>query len=175
VFSGTYDLPFGKGKKFANSVSKPLQIVLGGWSLNSIVTIQSGLPFSLTTIGSPSNARPDALGKVSTHPGNTERYFDTNMLAPAPTNSGGVLLRQGTLGRNSPIGPGTQTVDLSMAKMTPIRERFKLEFRAEAFNLFNHPVYSNPNTDISAGNFGKITGTQLSSERQLQGVLRLVF
>jgi hypothetical protein len=62
-----------------------------------------------------------------------------------------------------------------MAETTPIRERFKLEFRAEAFNLFNHPVYSNPNTDISAGTFGQITGTQMSSERQLQGVIRLVF
>jgi hypothetical protein len=62
-----------------------------------------------------------------------------------------------------------------MSKTTPLKERFKIEFRAEAFNLFNHPVYNNPNTDISAGNFGQITGTQLSSERQLQGVIRLIF
>jgi hypothetical protein len=62
-----------------------------------------------------------------------------------------------------------------MAKTTPIRERFKLEFKAEAFNLFNHPVFSNPNTDITAGNFGQITGTQMSSERQLQGAIRLIF
>jgi hypothetical protein len=175
VFSGTYELPFGKGKMFANHVSKPLDTIIGGWQMNTIITIQSGLPFSLTTPGSPSNARPDVIGTLSTHPGNTQRYFDTNAVAPAPTNSNGVLLRQGILGRNTLIGPGARTVDLSMSKTTPLKERFKIEFRAEAFNLFNHPVYNNPNTDISAGNFGQITGTQLSSERQLQGVIRLIF
>ena len=83
----------------------------------------------------------------------------------------------GTLGRNALIGPGMRTVDLSMAKITPLKERltFKFKFRAEAFNLFNHPVYSNPNTEHTAGNFGQITGTQLSSERQLQGVVRVIF
>ena len=175
VFSGVYELPLGHGKRFANHLSKPLEMVVGGWQMNTILTVQSGLPFTLTTPGSPSNARPDLVGKLDIHPGNTQRYFDTNAVAAAPTNSSGVLLRQGTLGRNSLIGPGTRTVDLSMAKTTPIKEHLKLEFRAEAFNLFNHPVYSNPNTDISAGNFGQITGTQMSSERQLQGVIRLVF
>jgi hypothetical protein len=175
VFSGVYELPFGHGKKFANSLSKPLDTVLGGWQLNSIVTIQSGLPFTLTTPGSPSNGRPDIIGSLHTNPGDTQQYFNTNAVAPVPTNSSGVLLRQGTLGRNALIGPGTRTVDLSMAKTTPIRERFKLEFKAEAFNLFNHPVFSNPNTDITAGNFGQITGTQMSSERQLQGAIRLIF
>ena len=175
VFSGVYELPLGHGKRFANHLSKPLEMIVGGWQMNTILTVQSGLPFTLTTPGSPSNARPDLIGKLDIHPGTTQRYFDTNAVAAAPTNSSGVLLRQGTLGRNSLIGPGTRTVDLSMAKTTPIKERLKLEFRAEAFNLFNHPVYSNPNTDISAGNFGQITGTQMSSERQLQGVIRLVF
>jgi len=175
VFSGVYELPFGHGKKFANNLSKPLDLALGGWQLNTILTVQSGLPFSLTTPGSPSNARPDVIGNLETHPGNTQQYFTISAVRPAPTNSNGTLLRQGTLGRNSLMGPGARTVDLSMAKTTPIRERFKLEFRAEAFNLFNHPVYSNPNTDITAGNFGQITGTQMSSERQLQGVVRLIF
>lgn len=175
VYSGVYELPFGHGKRFGSNLSRPLQAVFGGWQANSIVTFQSGLPFSLTTPGSPSNGRPDLVGTLNTHPGNTHRYFDTNAVAPAPRNSDGVLIRQGTLGRNTLIGPGMATVDLSMSKTTPIRERFKFEFRAEAFNLLNHPVYSNPNTDITAANFGQITGTQLASERQLQGVVRVIF
>ena len=133
------------------------------------------MPFNLTTPGSPSNGRPDLVGRLNTYPGNTERYFDTNVLGAAPRNSDGLLLRQGTLGRNVLIGPGTATVDLSMAKSFPVRERYKFELRAEAFNLFNHPVYSNQNGDITAGHFGKITGTQLSSERQMQGAVRFSF
>jgi hypothetical protein len=175
VFSGVYELPFGKGKRFASNLSGPLDLLASGWQMNGILTLQDGLPFTLRTPGSPSDGRPDLIGTLNTYPGNAQRYFDTNAVAAAPRNSGGVLLRQGTLGRNTLIGPGMATVDLSVGKTTPIRERFKLEFRAEAFNLFNTPVYSNPNTDISAGNFGQITGTQLSSERQLQAVVRLVF
>ena len=87
VFSGVYELPLGHGKRFGNSLSKPLEMVVGGWQLNTIVTVQSGLPFTLTTPGSPSNARPDLIGKLDTHPGNTWRYFNTNAVAVAPTNS----------------------------------------------------------------------------------------
>jgi Carboxypeptidase regulatory-like domain len=180
VFSGVYELPFGKGKRFANSLGSGLDRFVGGWQLNTIVTIQSGLPFTPTTpgdpnTGSPTDGRPDVIGTIHTYPGNAQQYFDTSALKPAPRNSDGVLLRQGTLGRNVLIGPGMRTVDLSIAKTTPIKERFKFEFRAEAFNLFNHPVYKNPNTDITAGNFGQITDTIMSSERQLQGVARLIF
>ena len=63
-----------------------------------------------------------------------------------------------------------------MSKTIPIKERFKLMIRAEAFNLTNHPQYKNPNTDITSGNFGQITSTlQVGSERQLQGAVRLIF
>jgi hypothetical protein len=180
VLSGVYELPFGRGKKFGNNISKAANMLVGGWQLNTIITVQSGLPFSLTTPGEPStgtptDGRPDLVGNLTTNPGNTYQYFNTKALVPAPQNADGVLLRQGTLGRNVLIGPGARTVDLSMFKNFALTERFKLEFRAEAFNIANHPVYKNPNTDITAGNFGQITDTQLGSERQLQGVLRLFF
>ena len=75
VFSGVYELPFGKGKRFANNFSKASDKVIGGWQLNTIVTIQSGLPFYAATPGSPSDARPDAIGNLDTHPGNTQRIL----------------------------------------------------------------------------------------------------
>jgi hypothetical protein len=175
VLSGVYELPFGRGRKLANSINKAEDAFIGGWQLNAILTLQSGLPFTPTTPGNPSDARPDVVGNLTTNPGNTQEYFNIKALAPAPVNADGVLLRQGTLGRNVLIGPGVNTIDLSMHKNFTLTERFKLEFRAEAFNIANHPVYSNPNTDITAGNFGQITGTLQSSERQLQGVLRLFF
>ena len=141
------------------------------------MNILSGLPFTLTTPGSPCNARPDVIGHLTTHPGNTLQYFNINAVAPAPTNADGVLLRQGTLGRDALIGPGAQTVDLSLFKTFRLTERFKLEFRAEAFNVANHPVFTlgSSNKDITSGDFGRIDSTLQSSERQLQGVLRLSF
>ena len=66
VFSGVYELPFGHGKRFANHLSKPLDMVVGGWQLNTILTIQSGLPFTLTTPGSPSNA-PSGRDRQARH------------------------------------------------------------------------------------------------------------
>ena len=66
-------------------------------------------------------------------------------------------------------------MDLSLFKAFPITERIKFEFRAEAFNIANHPQFSNPNTDISAGNFGQITSTLQASERQIQFAARVLF
>ena len=173
VFSSVYQLPFGHGRKYANSMNRAADLLIGGWQLNGVLTIQSGLPFNLTTPGSP-GSRPDLVGDLSTHPGNTQQYFNVNAVAQVPTVDG-VLTHPGTLGRNVLIGPGIRTVDLSLFKDFPITERIKFEFRAEAFNIANHPQFSNPNTDITAGNFGQITGTLLSSERQIQFAARIFF
>ena len=173
VFSSVYELPFGKGRRYGNSMNRAADLLIGGWQLNGILTIQSGLPFNPTTPGSP-NSRPDLVGNLTTNPGNTQEYFNVSALAEVPTVNG-VLIHPGTLGRNVLIGPGIRTVDLSLFKNFPITERIKLEFRAEAFNIANHPQFSNPNTDISAGNFGTITSTLLSSERQIQLAARVFF
>ncbi len=115
------------------------------------------------------------MGTLSTDPGNTARYFNTSAFKAVPINSSGVMLRPGTLGRNVLIGPGIVGWNLSLVKNFAITERYKVEFRAETFNLANHPFFSNPNGDIFAGNFGQINGTQLSSERQMQFALKLKF
>jgi len=175
ILSGVYELPFGRGKKYGNNIGKAENYLLGGWQLNTIIALQSGLPFTMQSPGNPGKARPDLAGNLTTSPGNTQQYFNTKAVAQAPLTADGVLVRQGTLGRNVLIGPGGKTVDLSLFKNFALTERFKLEFRAEAFNLFNHPYFKNPAADITAGNFGQITDTQLGSERQLQGVLKLVF
>lgn len=174
VLSGVYELPFGRGRKYANGIGKAGDAVIGGWQLNTILTVQSGLPFSPSTPGSP-GGRPDVVGPLTVNPGNTQEYFNTSALKQVPLNSDGVMLRPGTLGRNLLIGPGIRTVDLSLFKNFSLTERLKLEFRAEAFNIANHPQFSNPNTDITAGNFGQITGTLLGSERQMQFAAKLFF
>jgi hypothetical protein len=174
VLSGVYELPFGKGRKFANGINRTADLLIGGWQLNGILTIQSGLPFSFPTPGSP-GGRPDLIGNLTTFPGNAQQYFNTAAVAPVPLTADGVLTHPGTLGRNVLIGPGIRTLDLSLFKNFALTERFKMEFRAESFNIANHPQFSNPNTDITAGNFGQITSTLLSSERQIQFAARLLF
>jgi len=89
------------------------------------------------------------------------------------------MLFPGTLGRNVLIGPGIRTVDLSLFKRFPITERIRLEFRAEAFNIANHPQFAQPNGDITntspTSGFGTITNTLLDSERQIQFAAKVVF
>jgi len=174
VLSGVWELPFGKSRRFANNLGRAAEGVIGGWQLNAIFTAQSGLPFSLSTPGSP-GGRPDVTGSLTTNPGNTGKYFNTAAVARVPLNGDGVMLRPGTLGRNVLIGPGINTVDLSLFKNFSLTERLKLEFRAEAFNIANHPQFNNPATDITAGNFGQINGTLLASERELQFAAKLFF
>lgn len=174
VLSGVYDLPFGKGRKYGSNFNRTTEALVGGWQVNTIITVQSGLPFSLSTPGSP-GGRPDLVGNLTINAGNTQQYFNTKAVAQVPLNSEDVMLRPGTLGRNALIGPGVRTVDLSLFKKFPLTERLKFEFRAEAFNIANHPVYSNPVTDITSGSFGQILGTVLSSERQVQFAAKLLF
>lgn len=160
VLSGVYELPFGKGRHFGAHIGAADDLVLGGWQVNTILTVQSGLPFNLTTPGSP-GGRPDVVGPVHINPGNTYQYFNQNAFAEVPLNSDGVMLFPGTLGRNVLVGPGIRSVDLSLFKTFSITERVKFEFRAEAFNIANHPQYAQPNGDITntspTSGFGTIT------------------
>jgi hypothetical protein len=175
VLSGVYTLPFGIGRRHLAHISRAADAVIGGWQANAILTIQSGLPFNLFSPGNPGNGRPDQIGPVTIHPGNTAQYFSINSFAEAPLTADGVLIRPGTFGRDVLIGPGVRTLDMSLFKNFALTEKLKLEFRAEAFNIANHPVFSNPNGDMTAGNFGQITGTLLSSERQIQFAAKMFF
>ena len=79
----------------------------------------------------------------------------------------------GNAGRNILIGPGNRNVDFGMIKNFPIHERYKVQFRAEAFNLFNHPNFNNPNGNVSAATFGTITAA--GAPRVLQLALKAMF
>jgi hypothetical protein len=146
--------------------------------VNGILTIQSGIPFNPTTPGSP-GGRPDVVGNLTMNPGNTSQYFNIAALAPVPLSSDGVMLFPGTLGRNVLIGPGIRNVDMSLFKAFTITERVHFEFRAEAFNIANHPQFGQPNADITntsrTSGFGTITGTLLDSERQIQFAAKVIF
>jgi hypothetical protein len=180
VLSGVYELPFGRGRQYGNSINRAADAVFGGWQFNGIWTLQSGLPFS---IGQPSGSpggRVDLAGPVTINPGNTADYICCiSSFAPVPLNSGGVMIAPGNLGRNVFSGPGINSIDMSLFKDFLLTEKLKLEFRAEAFNIANHPQFAQPNLNLQDTNpqtgFGTISNTLLDSERQIQFAAKLYF
>jgi len=175
VLSGVYELPFGRGRMFGNGINRATDTILGGWQFNSIWTLQSGLPFS---VGQPSGSpggRVNLIGPVTINPGNTQNYINASAFQAVPLNSSGVMIAPGDLGRNVFSGPGINSVDMSLFKNFQLTEKFKLEFRAEAFNVGNHPQYAQPNLTLGNSNFGTINNTLFESEREIQFGAKLYF
>jgi len=144
--------------------------VLGGWQTNGILTPQSGLPLSAVLQTSTTNGtstRPNAIG-TGNDPHTLQRWFDpTPFTTPA-------AYTYGNAGRNTLFGPGRWNWDMSLFKNFTIREDMRFELRAEAFNVFNHPQFGQPNANIGNAQVGVITST-VGNPRQLQLGLRFQF
>ncbi len=181
TFSGTYDLPFGKGKKY--TMSGPLNVVLGNWSTNWILTMYTGQPQSLNcTVGtSVYGCYPLVVGDIYENARRVEQYYNPNAFAdPAQaTTIGGTDYSALGGGRTPLIGPGLRKLDFSVFKTFPIKERYRAEFRLETFNLSNTPAFANPgNTNFAdKTNFGRIFSTRNNPNdaRQIQLALKLYF
>ena len=189
VFGSIYELPFGKGKQFGTGVPTIVDYVIGGWQWNNIITLQSGTPFDLEINGSPTN-RPDVTGPITvkidhdTATGIISGNFSAPPTDPTPGPTFGNYLRPGTLGRNQLFGPGFHSWDSGMMKDFPIKERVKVEFRADVFNLFNHPQFQNGSFQQSL-NQGVVSGgittttnplvVRLQSNREMQFAFRVLF
>jgi hypothetical protein len=169
--SYSWELPFGKGKALLNR-GGPLDWILGQWQTNGILTVQSGLPFSAvlqtSTTNTGTGSRPNVLGIRPNNPHTLQKWFDTSVYSiPAQYT-------YGNLGRNTLYGPGRTNWDMSLFKNLVIREETRLEFRAEAFNVFNHPQFGLPNPNIGNAQAGQITSI-VGNPRQLQMALRFQF
>lgn len=170
TLSYLWEFPFGKGKPMLN-YGGPVNWILGGWQSNGILTVQSGLPFSAvlqtSTTNTGTGSRPDVAGKP-TYQHTLQRWFDSGAFAtPAPYT-------YGNAGRNILFGPGRMNWDMSLFKNFVIRDQTRFEFRAEAFNVFNHPQFGLPNANIGNAQVGQITST-VGNPRQLQMGLRFQF
>ena len=183
----SYDLPFGSGKQLLTGVSGWENTLVGGWTVNSIVTIQSGFPFTPQLSFNPSNdgdsknpVRP-SWNPAFTGPvilGGTTQWFNPQaFMVPAPGTFGNV-------GRDVLTGPGLATWDFSVMKDTHIYERFNLQFRAEIFNLLNRVNLDTPNlivfTSASAtpAQASPVAGTftqTSTTSRQVQFGLKLLW
>lgn len=175
-----YQLPFGRGKQYGVNLNRAVDAFLGGWQLNGILTLHTGQPYTLTASGCQlesgyeSGCSPELLSAVNPNeapPGGRRpaEWFNTaNFGPPAP-------LSQGNLGLQTQTGPPTRTMDLSIFKDFPFTERWKLEFRAEGFNIANTPQFYFPDHALGDAKFGQVTSTQVGTERHFQFDLRLQF
>ena len=178
VHSMNYELPFGKGRKFSTS-SKLADNLIGGWDMNAIMAVQSGLPFTPVLANSVSNAggsRPDRYKSGAIDNPTVAKWFDTSFGTAASGVAWGApaLFTFGNGGRNILTGPGRVNFDYSVFKNFALTERVKLQFRTEMFNLFNHAQFDLPNTAIGNPNAGIITSI-VGTPRQIQFALRLSF
>jgi hypothetical protein len=178
VFTGSalYELPFGRGKRWAGNVSRWADYAIGGWQLNAIYALQGGTPFSITASGNPNSTRADLVGKPVIHPGNIANYVDQSAFAVPATNAAGVYIAPGTSGRDIIRGPGLSNMDFALFKNISITERVKTQLRIQAYNLTNTPHFSNPgDTNLKDGKIGQINTVIPNSWRQVELAVRITF
>jgi len=142
--AATWELPFGHGRAFANSLSRGADAVVGGWSLSGLFNFEGGqyfTPYNLSSPGilnSPIYDRPDLIGDPNVaHPNRNEWYNPAAYGKPAQYTFGNA-------GRNSLLGPGYGEVDLSLTKTFAITEGVHLALKWDAFNALNHVNLATP-------------------------------
>jgi hypothetical protein len=180
VASFVYDIPFFTG---SNPV---LTSIFSKWQANGIITLQTGIPFNVSTGTDTANTassgtyRPDLVHSATSNCGRGHLVgcidptaFTVNDLYPITPNN----YAYGNAGRNLLHGPGAETVNFSVFRNFPIRERLTLQFRFETFALFNHANFSNPSSTINTSSFGNITSTNTnaSGTRNIQIGAKLQF
>jgi len=190
AINATYQLPLGRGQSLFSSASPSLERVISGWSLSTIASLQSGFPFSPQLGYNPTGSgdtrnpvRPDVnsnfTGSLYTHGSTAARAAQFFNPAAYSAPAYGTV---GNLGRDTLTGPGYTDWDLSLLKSTRLSENTRLQFRAEFFNILNHPDFGTPNVNLvgNAGQYGQITTVTapaggFSGARVAQFSLRLEF
>jgi hypothetical protein len=159
VLTGAYELPFGRGRKFGASMNRVANWVAGGWNLSGMAVMQSGMPLQVTQSGGAiwdGTQRPNLIGDPSTSGSVQDRinnYFNRAAFSqPLPDVPGSASRNLGYR------GPGIKTLDAAILKSIQIREGQRFEFRLEATNFTNTPMFGDPATSFGATNFGQITG-----------------
>ena len=172
VTSLVYDLPFGPGKRVLKSAKGAPRLLVGGWQASAIVSLNNGFPFSLAVPWDNANVggnpqRPTQVSplKPSGFNQTLNEWFDTNAVTVIPYTFG-------TLGRNVLRQDAYKNLDFSLMKRTRLTESLTLDFRAECFNILNHPNFAAPDPYYGDQTFG-VVGSILGAPRELQFALKL--
>ncbi len=191
TISFNYALPFGPGKAFLSSNSRWNRYTIGGWNVAAVTTLKSGLPFTPTVNGDIANTgvtgtggagpRPNVIGQPSVL-GTVACWFyvasNPGCRAADPTGTAAFAdpaqYTYGNSGRNILLADRLIQLDMSLLKDFPFTETKRLEFRAEAFNIGNHPVFNAPSGVVDIASGGQVSST-LNSNRILELALKFYF
>lgn len=178
VTSVVWQLPIGRGKRYANEISPVMDHVVGGWTLDTIATFTQGNPFTVLAASSTSmdpmtqlranqlcNGRSSLKNKDVRS--NGHYWFDTSCFAAPAANY------FGNSAPNIITGPGVNNWDIGAGKVIGLRESMGLQFRADAFNAFNHADFLNPDSTMTDTNFGEVT--TVGPSREFQFSLKLLW
>jgi len=167
VASFVWNLPFGKGERVASDASGVKNAVIGGWQMNGIYTWQHGFPITIQAadlggvLDSFGTNRANLSGDPGTGGGTIEKWFNTAAFTqPA-------LGQFGSSGRNILRGPGINNLDLALFKNFDLPKTARLQLRFESFNAFNHPQFTTVSTNLTAPDFGRVTGARPGRINQL--------
>jgi len=187
ALAATVELPIGKGKRFLAAAPRAVDLIVGGWQLNSTAIVQSGLPFSVTYPGGADRDtgpnRPDLIGDPSGPRTQDEWFNATPIGSPGSAFGRPAVGAFGNLRRNVLRGPGYWRVDASLFKTLRLAGRLQMELRVEVVNLFNHVNLGLPDSEIGTPtdprpNAGRINSTAyfgFDPQRNLQFAARLSF
>jgi len=164
-----YELPFGPGKKWVTG-GVPA-VIVGGWQIGGIVTISTGRPFNVglnTGVNNGAPSWPDRTGDGRLDNPTVDQWFDYTAFVAPPANT------YGNVARGVLYSPGVTQFDMSFTKSFRVTEQVRVEFRFDAFNMFNTPLLGFPNASIGSPTVGKITSTN-GDNRDLQFALKVNF
>lgn len=175
VVAGSYELPVGRGRRFGSGMNRVLDWIAGGWNLSGMLLMQSGMPIQVLQSGGAiwdGTQRPNLIGDPSTSGRVQDRltgYFNRSAFSQPASDV------PGTAPRNLNYrGPGISTLDAAILKNITTREGQRFEFRLEATNFTNTPMFGDPAASFGAVNFGQITGTRIGP-RNMQIGLKYYF
>ena len=172
-FSWVAELPFGRGQSFGADIPDAANFILGGWQFSGILTAQSGFPLTPRLSGNNSGVfigsdRPHLVGNPKLDNPDPIQWINKAAYAmPAPNTFGNSA-------RGTATSDGIQTLDLTLAKAFDVTEGSRMQFRAEFFNVTNHPNFGFPNLTWNSGTFGAV-GRTSTINRQIQLGLRYDF
>jgi hypothetical protein len=171
IATGDYQIPFGRGRHFGKTSNRVLDGVIGGWEVSGFLTLQSGPPLQVSQNGGNiwnGTQRPNLIGDPSTSGSIYDRmnnYFNAAAFSQPANDVRGTAPRY-----LNTRGPAVNTLDAALLKSWQTTERQRLEFRLEAANVRNHPVFGNPGTTFGSSTFGQITGTKVGSRNMQLGL-----